>query len=399
MQKIERFSAVLGLMGLLAASSPPAQAQTFEVLYNFTGFADGGYPQGGVVGDSAGNIYGTASSGGSTLNGTLFEVDPTGKFAVVFTFDYEDGQMPYGDLLLNSTGDLYGTTAYGGTAGGGTVFEVNALGLLKVLYNFTGGTDGGSPHSGLIADAVGNLYGTTSGGGDLSCSAGVGCGTVFKVNKIGKEAVLYSFAGGAAGDSPEAGLVADAAGNLYGTTLQGGDLSCGSGRGCGTVFKVNKSGKETVLYSFTGAADGGYPEAGLVADAAGNLYGTTNTGGDLSCNSGVGCGTAFKMDKLGTETVLHSFAGGTDGASPIAGLIMDAAGNLVGTTAEGGTYNSGTIFKVSTSGTETVLHSFNGQSGGLYPEGALFRDSAGNIYGTTNGGGVYLQGIVFKLRP
>jgi uncharacterized repeat protein (TIGR03803 family) len=396
MRKINgRFGAVVGLMGLLlAVSTLPARAQTFEVLHSFTGFADGGQPQGGVVVDAAGNVYATTSSGGTAGVGTLFRIDATGKFRVILTFDGEDGANPIDTLLSNPAGDLYGTTSYGGAYSYyGTVFEVNALGLLKVLYSFTGGTDGGLPRGGLISDAAGNLYGTTTAGGDLSCEPTSGCGTVFKVNRSGKETVLYSFSGGADGGLPQEGLLADATGNLYGTTLFGGDLSCNSGYGCGTVFKVEKGGTETVLYGFTGGTDGEFPATGLIRGATGELFGTTGNGG------ADGYGTVFRLDKAGAETVLYSFGGGTDGAYPEPGLVMDGAGNLYGTTGKGGSHSSGTIFEVTASGAETVLHSFNGQSGGAYPSGGLFRDPAGNLYGTTSGGGVYLQGTVFKLKP
>jgi uncharacterized repeat protein (TIGR03803 family) len=389
-----RFCAVAGLMGLLlAATSLPSEAQTFQVLYSFTGFADGGYPAAGVVRDSAGNIYGTTSYGGIDGAGTLFKIDPTGKFAVILTFDTEDGANPYGNLLLDGSGNLYGTTSDAGSDSFGTVFKVNALGFLKVLYNFTGGTDGGSPLAGLISDAAANLYGTTEYGGDLSCNSRNGCGTVFKVTASAKETVLYSFTGGTNGSFPAAGLVADATGNLYGTTTSGGDLSCDPGYGCGTVFKLDRAGTETVLYSFTGGTDGQVPSAGLVRDPAGDLFGTTLYGGAY------GYGTVFGVGESGTETVLHSFAGGADGAYPAAGLVMDAAGNLYGTTEQGGTRSSGTVFEVSPSGTETVLHSFNGQSGGTSPQSKLFRDSAGNLYGTTQAGGVYQAGTVFRLKP
>jgi uncharacterized repeat protein (TIGR03803 family) len=388
------FGAVVGLTGvLLAATSLPARAQTFDVLYSFTGFADGGQAQGGVVRDAADNIYGTTSSYGSGGGGTLFRIDPAGKFSVMVSFDSEDGAGPIDPLLLNTAGDLYGTTWYEGAYGYGTVFEVNALGLLKVLHNFTGGTDGANPSAGLISDAAGNLYGTTLYGGDLSCNSGTGCGTVFKLTPSGKETVLYSFTGAADGRFPQAGLVADVAGNLYGTTIYGGDLSCNSGTGCGTVFKVDRAGAETVLYSFTGGTDGQFPYAGLVRDPAGDLFGTTSNGGASAY------GTVFEVDKAGTETVLHSFAAGADGATPVAGLVIGGAGNLYGTTEGGGTHNSGTVFEVTASGTETVLHSFNGQSGGANPNAGLLRDSAGNLYGTTLQGGVYLQGTVFKLKP
>jgi uncharacterized repeat protein (TIGR03803 family) len=264
-----------------------------------------------------------------------------------------------------------------------------------VLYSFTGGADGGYPYGGLIRDAAGDLYGTTYGGGSSKCSQG--CGVVFMVDKAGNETVLYSFTGtGGDGGNPFAGLVRDAAGNLYGTTFHGG------ASGAGTVFNLDNTGKETVLYSFTGLPDGEGPHAGLLRDAAGNLYGTTEEGGSGACSFGgfdYGCGTVFMLDTAGKETVLYSFSGtGGDGAVPYAGLVRDAAGNLYGTTSGGGASSEGTVFKLDTTGKETVLHSFTGTGrDGTYPYAPLIRDSKGNLYGTTYGGGASGAGMVFKL--
>jgi uncharacterized repeat protein (TIGR03803 family) len=234
-----------------------------------------------------------------------------------------------------------------------------------VLHSFKGGTDGESPYGGVVRDTAGNLYGTTAQGGAFSN------GTVFKLDTTGKETVLYSFTGGADGAIPLAGLIRDAAGNLYGTTEVGGDLTCNSGIGCGTVFKLHTTGKETVLHSFTGNPDGASPFAGVIRDAAGNLYGTTPKGGALNS------GTVFKLDTTGKETVLYSFAGGADGSYPDAAVIRDAAGNLYGNTFFGGTYNFGTVFKLDSTGKETVLYRFRKPTNGLYPVGVI-QDKAGN---------------------
>jgi uncharacterized repeat protein (TIGR03803 family) len=243
---------------------------------------------------------------------------------------------------------------------------------LTVLHAFTDGADGASPLAGVVRDTEGNLYGTTYGGGDSGCfrpsppSGGRstrlddlppipqgGCGVVFRVDTTGKETVLHTFTG-ADGNEPSAGLIRDLAGNLYGTTYVGGDLNCGSepSYGCGEVFKLSPNLKLTVLHNFTGGADGGFPEAGLVRDSAGNLYGTTEYGGDVNCNGLVSCGVVFKLDTTGKETVLYSFPGGADGSSPEAGLVLDAAGNLYGTTVFGGITNDnctsgcGVVFKL-----------------------------------------------------
>src|SRR5271157_2663432 len=331
--------AIMLVAAVLATGSAQAQTYTYGVLYTFTGSPDGAVSDGGLVRDAQGNLYGTTYYGGNSAC--------TG---------------PFGN-------------------GCGTVFKVDTTGKETVLYSFTGGADGAIPYAGLLRDAQGQLYGTTSQGGDLACNAPNGCGTVFTVDTTGKETVLYSFTGGADGASPTAGLLPDAQGNLYGTTSQGGDPACTNG--CGTVFKVDMTGKETVLYSFTGTGgDGAYPYAGLVQDAQGNLYGTTSQGGDPACTNG--CGTVFTVNTTSKETVLYSFTGtGGDGVQPSAGLVLDTLGNLYGTTVQGGASGYGTVFKVDTTGKETVLYSFTGTGGdGAYPYAGLVQDAQGNLYGT-----------------
>jgi uncharacterized repeat protein (TIGR03803 family) len=287
-----------------------------------------------------------------------------------------DGANPGASLIADPAGNLYGTTAGGGASGQGTVFQLDPSGNPSVLYSFTGG-DGSHPRSALIADAAGNLYGTTINGGANDA------GTVFQLTPSGTLNVLYSFTGGSDGALPFAGLIADAAGNLYGTTNGGG------AGGQGTVFRLDPSGTLTVLYSFTGGNDAS-PWAGLIADAAGNLYGTTE-GGD-------GPGEVFQLTPSGTLNVLHNFTG-PDGAVPHGGLITDAAGNLYGTTHNGGTSGYGTVFQLTPSGALTVLHSFSGGGDGAYPEAGLIADIAGNLYGTTYGGGAGAPGTVFQLTP
>ena len=314
----------------------------------------------------------------------MFKVDPSGRETVLHSFapDVGDGAIPWGSLVMDTAGNLYGTTEFGGSSGNGTVFKVDPSGSETVLYSFTNsGGDGALPIGGVVIDMAGNLYGTTEVGGSS------GNGTVFKVDSSGSETVLYSFANsGGDGANPVAGLVMDTAGNLYGTTEFGGSSDSG------TVFKVDPSGSETVLYSFTNSGgDGAYPFAGLVMDTAGNLYGTTAQGG--SSNNG----TVFKVDPSGSETVLYSFTNsGGDGQSPEAGLVMDAAGNLYGTAHGGGSFGNGIVFKVDPSGSETVLHGFTG-SDGADPEAGLIMDKAGNLYGTTAFGGTSDNGTVFKL--
>ena len=271
-----------------------------------------------------------------------------------------------------------------------------------VLYTFTG-TDGSGPYAGLIQDEKGNLYSTTWVGSDLSgCSGfGYGCGVVFKVDPKGNETVLYTFTGGVDGATPFSDVVRDEAGNLYGTTTN----FWGGSSPFGTVFKLDPAGKETVLYSFTGGADGNEPFSGLVRDTDGNLYGTTAYGGDLSACFGGGCGVVFKLDPTDQETVLYTFTAGADGAYPLSSgdLVRDEAGNLYGTAASGGDlsacvsgYGCGVVFKVDPTGKETVLYSFTGTPDGQAPEAGLLRDEEGNLYGTAEAGGASGHGAVFK---
>lgn len=303
-----------------------------------------------------------------------------------------DGESPSGGVVRDNAGNLYGTTSYGGVFRKGTVFKLDTTGQETVLYIFTGGADGAIPLAGLIRDAAGNLYGTTEHGGDLTCNSGIGCGTVFKLDTTGKETVLHSFTG-KDGTSPIAGVIRDSAGNFYGTTPQGGAFASG------TAFKLDATGKETVLYTFTGGRggkDGSYPDGALVRDAAGNLYGTTQLGGNYSF------GTVFKLDSTGKETVLYRFYGGSNGLNPVGGLIMDQAGDLYGATQGGGLFFDGTVFKLSPVSSKPVLHSFAGGADGVYPVAGVIADASGNLYGTTQyGGGVACFGggcgTVFKL--
>ena len=400
-----RLGALLGAALIAVAGfSSTAAAQELITLHSFTG-DDGANPEAGLIADPAGNLYGTTQRGGVTTTescrpvgcGTVFQLTPSGTLNVLHSFTGSDGEEPFAGLIADAAGNLYGTTDSGGapmscniTTGCGTVFQLDTSGTLTVLHSFTNRRDGNHPDAGLIADAAGNLYGTTLSGGDG------GYGTVFQLDPSGTLTVLYSFTGGSDGRSPVAGLIADAAGNLYGTTRGqlGAMGSCPLG--CGTVFQLTPSGTLNVLYSFTGS-DGSHPVAGLLADAAGNLYGTTSTGGDrTSCAAQFvgGCGTVFQLDPSGTLTVLYNFTGGSDGASPHA-LIADAAGNLYGTTQAGGApescnrpYGCGTVFQLTPSGSLNVLHIFTGSDGASPPAGlSLIADAAGNLYGTTSGGG------------
>ena len=376
-----------------------SQAQTLTVLYTFTGGADGGGPEAGLIRDANGNLYGTTTFGGnpSADVGVVYAVDTAGKETVLHTFTGgADGASSFANLIRDEWGHLYGTTGYGGTAGEGTVFKLDHRGKHTVLHSFTAKRgDGSLPYAGLICGRDGNFYGTTMFGG--AAHNGHQYGTVFMLSKAGKETTLYSFKGAADGAYPTSDLVRDENGNLYGTT------SGGYNTNNGTVFKVDPQGHETVLYRFTGGADGGFPWAGLLRDAQGNLYGTTQYGGNPACYTPYGCGTVFKISARGKFTVLHSFAGAPDGQLALGGLIRDAQGNLYGTTYIGGTgpcfdgvsSGCGILFKVDDTGAETVLYSFTGGTDGAYPVAGRLVKEAGNLYGA-NGGG---QGVVFKLTP
>jgi len=412
---------------------------TEKVIYSFcpapTTCPDGYYPYAGLIQDTAGNLYGAAALGGKYNFGAVYKVDTSGNETVLYSFcpaglPCTDGAFPRGSLIMDSAGNLYGTTYLGGAnssanhgTGGGTVFKLApAQGggpwTETVLYSFcseSNCTDGEEPASALIMDAAGNLYGTTpAGGANTAADGGTGGGTVFELDTTGHETVLYSFCSQmncADGYEPEAGLI-EVAGNFYGTTAKGGADNGG------TVFEVEGVGQETVLYSFCSVSrctDGDEPTAALIQDLAGNLYSTTGVGGAN------GAGTIFELHPgtPWTETVLYSFCSFpkcADGAVPAGGVIRDKAGNLYGTAADGGNLNStcvdsqcGTAFELDTTGHYTVLYSFCSATNctdGDEPVAGLIQDSAGNLFGTTIFGGnsnsncsLGSCGTVFELVP
>jgi uncharacterized repeat protein (TIGR03803 family) len=405
------------VMTMLAAES--VQGQTYGVLYSFTGGSDGAYPN-AVIKDAKGNIYGTTSAGGSGSAcemgcGTVFKLSSNGKETVLYSFKGgADGASPYAGVIQDAQGNLYGTTYYGGDiacpGGCGTVFKLSKTGKETILYRFKGGANGENPITGVIQDVEGSLYGTSILGGDTTCVGG--CGTVFKLNKTGKLTVLHRFTGGADGYGPDA-VILDAKGNLYGTAGFGGDLSCGQSVGCGTVFKLSKTGMFAVLYTFTGGADGANPNSGVILDRQGNLYGTTYDGGRSACNSG--CGTVFKLSARGRQAILYSFQGPPDGLGPEGGVARDADGSFYGTTYRGGYVSCadneqcGTVFEVSKTGKESVLYRFCSAylcADGTEPIAGVIQDSNGNLYGTTAFGGDLDCGVedsgcgvVFRLTP
>jgi uncharacterized repeat protein (TIGR03803 family) len=326
-----------------------------------------------------------------------------------------DGSEPTYGITIDAAGNLYGTT-FDGDAGTGTAYKVSHKSTgwsLTSLYIFAITGNGVIPYSTLVIGADGKLYGTTGFGGVGSCMAygHSGCGTVFSLQVPitlchsaycpWTEVPLYKFTGHSDGSNPYgATLVFDRAGNLYGTTYGGGGGSCPSG--CGLVFKLTPSGgggwTESVLYTFTGGSDGASPWSGVTIDPAGNLYGTTSAGG-------AGNGTVYQLSPSGggyTEKTLHAFQRTTDGGNPYSGLIFDHSGNLYGATQYGGANGGGTVFEMTPSGggwNFNVLYAFAGSGGGLAkgPVGNLVMDSAGNIFGSTLGDGAYSFGAIFKL--
>jgi uncharacterized repeat protein (TIGR03803 family) len=314
------------------------------------------------------------------------------RFKVLYAFSGgTDGAYPQGQLTHDAANNIYGTTAGGGGNcpgfGCGTIFKIDAQGNETVLYRFFGGEDGAWPSGALVRDATGVIYGTTSGGG-ADCGTSGGCGTVFKLDKTLKKTVLHRFTG-LDGDGPTSGLVMDTEGILYGTTQAGGLYNEG------TVFRIDKRGKMSVIHSFSFWVDGACPCPSLHVDSSGNLYGVTFDGGG-------GEGAVFKLSENLDETVLYAFSGmNGDGRYPYTGLSEDRHGNLYGATAAGGTQgDNGTIFEVTPDGRESVLYSFRGTPDGSVPVG-LLRDVRGNFYGTARAGGEggcsYGCGTVFRL--
>lgn len=378
------------LGGAVLAMAVPAHAAKFRVLYQFQGGTDASGPIGGVTKDGK-LLYGTTYFGGDNNLGTVYALAKDGTESVLHSFGSgSDGANPEAGLVADAKGNLYGTTYNGGAKNRGTVFKITPKGKETVLYSFCPNypqcSDGFNVSSSLIMDSKGNLYGTTYAGGADSL------GTVFEVTPDGTETVLYSFKGGNDGADPNAGLTVDGSGNLYGTTYDGGASNLG------TVFELSTGGTESVLYSFKGGSDGEYPFASLIFDGNGNLYSTTYYGG--SSNHG----TVFRLAPDGTETVLYSFAGGSDGTSPDSSLTMDKKGNLYSSTLYGGNMTDcsgngcGTTFKLAPDGTKTILHAFAG-SDGAQPSGGLLAGKKGEFIGTTyNGGGNTDSGVIYELK-
>lgn len=422
-------AAIMAVTLLAATAAWPA---TESLLHTFAGGSGGASPHGALIFDSAGNLYGTSQLGG-TINsncpsgcGTVFQLIPgsngqwTETVLHVFLGGAGGGQS-LGGLIFDGNGNLYGTTSSGGTStnctgGCGTVFELtptaNGRWTWQALYSFTG-TGGAVPVGRLALDSAGNLYGVTEFGGNSANCTG-GCGTVFELihNSTGTWTWkgVHTFSGTKFGAHPMAGLVLDSTGNLYGTSFSGG-LGC-NGAGCGTVFELTPPGTSgqwslKQLHAFSGAGgDSDSPQAELVFDQAGNLYGTS-TGAQEACGP---CGAAFELSPTTkgpwAELVLHPFLGTLDGGAPQSALIFDTAGNIYGTTSVGGSLGGGTIFELSPNPNGKrpllkILHSFKQAApnpGGSDPNG-LVLDGLGNLYGSTLSGAVANDGVAFELTP
>lgn len=365
-------------------------------LYSFRGQSDGWFPLAGVI-NINGDLYGT-SLGGAHAHGNVYKVTQSGVQTVIYTFLAKgDGNQPYGGLIVDSAGNLYGATVHDGdrTCDCGVVYKISPTGQESVLYKFKGGSDGAFPLTTLATDSAGNLYGTTQRGGTYDA------GTIFQLAPDGGETILYSFGRSGDGKYPQAGVAMDRKGNLYGTTARGGKFELGA-----AYEYIAARHKEKVLHSFgADANDGTWPVSSLVLDKSGNVYGTADLGGST------GGGTVFKIAPDGTETTLHTFAtlqDNGDGCEPAGPLLRDKDGNMFGTTTACGAYPpGGTLFEIDAAGEFKVLHSFINNGDGYAPNAGLIQDRKGNLFGTTYYGGDYHPancypdgcGTVFKLKP
>jgi uncharacterized repeat protein (TIGR03803 family) len=419
-----RFAALLAISAVTRlVTATPAATQTEKVLhsFNYTATNKGPInPYAGLILDADGNLYGTTLNGGPNdlQGGTVFELSRmcggwTEKTLHVFG-NGKDGRNPYAGVISDKDGNLYGTTYSGGVYGQGTVFELSRTSdegwTEKILHNFGGSDDGTNPVASLIFDAAGNLYGTATGGGNSKNCFSSGCGIVFELMPAEgwwTEKIIYNFGQyDQDGAGPNAGLVFDAHGNLYGTTE-----FCVGNPLCGAVFEVSPTAdggwNEGVLH-FLGQGEGIAPRASLVIDGSGNLYGTTSFGGSITsgeCGGLDGCGNVFELSPSTngwTYTVLINFDF-TDGAFSLAGLTRDEAGNLYGTTVSGGPFLYGNAFELSPTDsggwTEKTLHNFGSGKDAGSPAGALIFDAHGDLYSTSVGGGDFNYGTVFEITP
>ena len=402
--------ATIGGLVLLATATlwaNRARAATVEVIYSFAGDDDGEYCDTDVAVDAAGNLYGTSVLGGDFGGGTVWQLSPVGGgwvHTVLYSFTGgADGGEPYKGVTLDKAGNLYGTAVTGGSGscegGCGVTYKLTNSGTgwtQTVIHAFTGGNDGSGPGARVAVDKRGYVYGMTPTGGAN------GLGTIYalhpKANGSYELRVIHTFTGGSDGSSGSAGKLLLSGGHIYGAATTGGANSAG------TVFELTPThGGEwdfKTLYSFQGAPDGVFPYGALLFDAAGNLYGTTYYGG----TNGLGAIYQLSSDGAGgwSETVLYSFKSGRDGNSSISNLASDAAGNLYGTTSEGG-LGSGAIFQLTPNQngtwTESIPHAFQGSPDGAFPYAGMVDDGAGTFYGATVHGGDDGEGAIYKFTP
>ncbi len=372
-----------------------ALGASFQTIYSFKGSPDGQMPVAGLI-YTNGTFYGTTEGGGAPhrhgvigASGTVFSlVGDTEQ--VIYSFGKpHDGSDPEGSLV-DVDGLLYGTTNSGGDNNSGTIFQVSPAGEEQVLHRFNGGANGEKPVSNLLY-RHGRFFGTNAQGSSL------GDGTVFSMAPSGKVRVLVTLDGYPTGAYPTGGLT-EIKGKLYGTTSVGGTGTNCNG-GCGTVFELLPRNGYRVVYNFQGGSDGAAPLSGVVG-IDGTIYGTTSTGGTGTC----ACGTVFKITPDGTKTILHSFAGGADGK--VAGGLTAVGQVLYGTTQQGGGesndcyyYSCGTVFEITEQGDLTTLHAFQGSDGANPAPEANLLYVSGTLYGTTAEGGTYQFGTVFSITP
>jgi uncharacterized repeat protein (TIGR03803 family) len=400
---VKRFIAKLALLSMLASA---AWASTEKVLWNFSGGNDGSGPWSNYfIADAKGNLYGATGSGGTYSAGVVFMLTPAGKETVLYEFTGTngDGSSPHGRLAFDAKGHIYGTTASGGTNGTGTVYELTRKGGVwteKVIYTFSAtGADGSNPSAAMVIAKDGTMYSTTPGGGAYSA------GAIFSLKKTAKgwkETVIHSINYPSEGGFLYDGLMIDAAGSLYGVAPAGGTGSQG------VVYRLSHTKQgwvDTVLYNFTNqnGDGGGLYWIDLIADGAGNIYGATSFGGTN------GNGTVWelvysKSKKTYSESILYEFGatGSGDGSDPYGGLVMDSKGNLYGTALNGGSGGFGAVYKLTKHGKtwkETVLHSFAGGTDGNQPTGNPFMDAKGRLYGMTQTGGTSNLGTAYRVTP
>ena len=404
-----KFASILCFV-LAAMLTQPAQAQTFTVLHEFTGEADGSYPDAGLTMDRAGNLYGTTYGDGySNSSGSVFELTRTNgvwTFAPIYTFTGgNDGALPYAGVVIGPDGSLYGTTTAGGAYDNGTVFNLRPPPHFcshvlcdwteTVLYSFQGGSDGSQPYGSVAFDQAGNIYGTTfAGGGPRG-----GDGTVYRLAPSGSgwtESVIYAFSN-SDGANPLSGVTLDNAGNLYGTTVDGG--AYGDGAVYELTYSAGSGWAESFLHSFNRTLGAGecFPYDDLIFDPSGNLYGAA-AGGE---------GAIFKLTPSAgswTYSLLYGYGGSEEACGARGNLAMDGAGNIYGTTYCDGAYAQGSVFKLRVGSivTYTTLYSFTGGSDGYWPNSNVVFDANGNLYGTTYAGGPYGDGGyggVWELTP